>query len=60
MLDKVGFKNIKIESIGKNVWHGFDKWISQQSEFKNTWNRNWYKAYQNNLIDYYEITAEKA
>lgn len=59
MLEDAGFKNIKIESIGKNVWQGFDKWVSQQSEFKDTWNRNWYTAYQDNLVDYYEITAEK-
>lgn len=59
MLQDAGFENIKIESIGKNVWPQFDKWIAQ-SEFKETWNRNWYKAYQQNLIDYYVITAEKS
>lgn len=58
MLQEAGFENIKIESIGKNVWPQFDKWIAQ-SEFRDTWNRNWNKAYQQNLIDYYVITAEK-
>lgn len=58
MLQENGFKNIKIESIGKNVWPHFDKWVSQ-SEFKDTWNRNWNKAYEQNLIDYYVITAKK-
>lgn len=58
MLEDTGFKNIKIESIGKNVWPGYDKWIAQ-SEFKDTWNKNWYRAYQEKLLDYYEITAEK-
>lgn len=59
MLENAGFQNIQIESIGKHVWQGFDKWISQQSEFKDTWRKNWYKAYQDNLLDYYEVTAEK-
>lgn len=59
ILQKNGFKNIKIESIGKNVWHGFDQWTAQ-GDLRNSWTRNWYKGYQNGLIDYYLITAEKA
>ena len=58
MLEDAGFKNIAIESIGQHVWVGFDQWISQ-SELNDTWNRNWLKAYQEHLLDYYEITAEK-
>lgn len=58
ILKKNGFKNIKIESIGKNVWHGFDQWTAQ-GDLKDSWTRNWYKGYQKGLIDYYLITAEK-
>lgn len=57
-LAKNGFKNITIESIGKNVWHGFDQWTAQ-TDFRDSWTRNWYKGYQKGLIDYYIITAEK-
>jgi cyclopropane fatty-acyl-phospholipid synthase-like methyltransferase len=59
ILDSVGFLDIEIESIGKNVWEGFDKWISQQKDFCNTWNRNWLKGYNSGLIDYYIVTARK-
>ena len=57
-LKKNGFKNIKIESIGNNVWHGFDQWTAQ-GDLRDSWTRNWYKGYQKGLIDYYLITAEK-
>lgn len=57
-LKKNGLKNIKIESIGKNVWHGFDQWTAQ-GDLSDSWTRNWYKGYQKGLIDYYLITAEK-
>ena len=58
-LKKNGFKNIKIESIGKNVWYGFDQWTAQ-GDLKDSWTRNWYKGYQKGLLDYYLITAEKS
>ncbi len=54
-----GFKNVIIESIGKNVWYGFDQWTAQ-GDFKESWTRNWYKGYRRGLIDYYLITAEKS
>jgi ubiquinone/menaquinone biosynthesis C-methylase UbiE len=53
-----GFEKIKIESVGKNVWPGFDKWTAQ-GDLKDSWTRNWYKGYQKGLIDYYLVTAEK-
>lgn len=57
-LKKAGFQKIKIESIGDHVWPLFDKWIAQ-TEFKDTWNRNWYRSYQQRLVDYYIVTADK-
>jgi ubiquinone/menaquinone biosynthesis C-methylase UbiE len=53
-----GFKAVRVDPIGQNVWHGWDKWISQ-TEFKNTWNRNWYKSYKKKLLDYFLIVAKK-
>lgn len=57
-LKKNGFKNVRIKSIGENVWHGFDQWTSQ-TDLKDSWTRNWYTGYKKGLIDYYLITAEK-
>lgn len=57
-VESIGFKQVNLASIGENVWHGFDKWITQ-TKYMNTWNRNWLKAYNDNLIDYYIIHAIK-
>ncbi|NGX46881.1 MAG: Erythromycin 3''-O-methyltransferase [Chlamydiae bacterium] len=57
-LEKYGFKNIRTRSIGKHVWSGFDRWVSQ-TEYKATWDRYWIQAYQQGLLDYYIIEAEK-
>lgn len=53
-----GFVDVHVESIGAHVWRGFDAWITQ-TEFKDGWGRNWLKAYQRRLIDYYLVTAAK-
>lgn len=58
LLEEVGFEKIKIESIGEYVWHGFDNWIAH-GEFKDSWDRNWYKGYKQGLFDYYLILASK-
>lgn len=57
-LKRHGFTNIKAKSIGMHVWPGFDKWISQ-TEYKDTWDKNWIIGYRSGVIDYYIITAEK-
>jgi ubiquinone/menaquinone biosynthesis C-methylase UbiE len=53
-----GFVDVHVESIGAHVWHGFDAWIAQ-TEFKDSWGRNWLKAYHRGLIDYYLVMAGK-
>lgn len=53
-----GFVDVHIDCIGEHVWHGFDAWI-EQTEFKDSWGRNWLKAYHHGLIDYYLVTADK-
>lgn len=57
-LIKAGFRNVKVESIGRNVWQGFDKWVSQ-GDLSNSWTRNWYKGYKKGLVDYYIVSAVK-
>lgn len=58
LLEQAGFKNIKIVSIGAFVFHGFCKWAVQSMSKKNH-TPKWVEAYENNLIDYYMISAEK-
>lgn len=53
-----GFINLKSESIGPFVWPGFDKWISQ-TEYKDTWDKNWLQAYKRGILDYYVFEMEK-
>lgn len=53
-----GFCEVKYQSIGKDVWFGFDKWISQ-TEYKDTWDKNWLWAYKEGIIDYYIFEARK-
>lgn len=59
LLQEAGFEQITSESIGENVWHGFDTWIAQ-GEFKNSWDRNWYDGYKQGFFDYYIISAKKS
>ncbi len=58
-LQNQGFKDVHIEPIGSYVFSGFDQWISQQEDFKDSWRRAWYTSYQDALIDYYVISATK-
>jgi hypothetical protein len=44
--------------LGEHVWHGFDAWIGQ-TEFRDSWGRNWLEAYNCGLIDYYLVRADK-
>lgn len=55
---KAGFVDVGVESIGEHVWHGFDAWMDQ-TEFRDSWGRNWLTAYNQGLIDYYLVTAGK-
>ena len=54
---RAGFADIRVESLGDHVWRGFDAWM-EQTEFKDGWGRNWLKAYDNGLLDYYLVTAD--
>ncbi len=55
---EAGFADVHVESLGEHVWRGFDTWMDQ-TEFKDSWGRNWLKAYNHGLIDYYLVTADK-
>ncbi|SDM64243.1 class I SAM-dependent methyltransferase [Allokutzneria albata] len=51
-----GFADVRVESIGENVWFGFDTWVAQ-TRYRDTWGRNWLKAYRAGLADYCLVSA---
>jgi MPBQ/MSBQ methyltransferase len=53
-----GFRSLKCQSIGENVWKGLDSWLEQTLE-KHSWGRNWYRAYEKQYLDYYLFSATK-
>ncbi|MBB6171641.1 ubiquinone/menaquinone biosynthesis C-methylase UbiE [Nocardiopsis mwathae] len=58
-LGAAGFTDVRAEPIGDHVWHGFDTWVSQ-TEYRDTWGRNWLPAYKEGWVDYYLVTATAA
>lgn len=60
-LENAGFKDIKLESIGANVWPGFTQW-SYQVRPEDRWPdvAQWLDAYNEGLLDYGIFTANKA
>ncbi len=58
-LRTTGFGHVEIEAIGEHVWHGYDAWMRQVG-FENRWCRNWLRAYEDGLLDYYLISAVKS
>jgi MPBQ/MSBQ methyltransferase len=53
--------NVKITSIGENVWHGFSKWLDQIG-YESQWSKIWPALYKKDLVDYviYQADAPKA
>lgn len=60
-LKDLGFVHIQCESIGEHVWYGFDRWLAQSidEEHQGAWSRNWFKAYQQGIVDYVVVSAMK-
>lgn len=52
--------SVKVTSIGKNVWHGFSRWLDQIG-YEQQWSKIWSTLYDKGLLDYvvYEATAPK-
>ncbi|WP_282797411.1 class I SAM-dependent methyltransferase [Streptomyces sp. CC224B] len=53
---EAGFTSVRVESIGPHVWPGWDRWLSQWWA-PETWPRNFLRAYEQRILDYYLITA---
>ncbi|MFJ4878494.1 methyltransferase domain-containing protein [Streptomyces sp. NPDC088745] len=54
-----GFTHVRVESIGAHVWPGWDLWLSRWWA-PGTWPRNFLRAYEHGILDYYLLTAERA
>jgi len=58
-LRAAGFTDVAVASIGEHVWRYFDRWIAQ-TEYHDSWGRNWLGLAERGLVDYYLVTAHKA
>ncbi|MFE6102884.1 class I SAM-dependent methyltransferase [Streptomyces laurentii] len=53
-----GLKQVRVESIGPDVWPGWDLWLAQWWA-PGTWPRNFLRAYEDHVLDYYVVTATR-
>jgi hypothetical protein len=53
---RAGFKDVSYESIGEQVFFGYEKWISQQKNVAE-FSHGYFKAYKQGYIDYYIFSA---
>ncbi|MFE9426615.1 class I SAM-dependent methyltransferase [Kitasatospora sp. NPDC006697] len=54
----VGLTDVRVESIGAEVWPGWDQWLAQWWA-PDTWPRNFLHAYRRGILDYYTVTATR-
>ncbi|WP_043262903.1 class I SAM-dependent methyltransferase [Streptomyces sp. CT34] len=53
-----GLTDVRVETIGHHVWPGWDLWLGQWWA-PGTWPRNFLRAYEQRLLDYYVVTASR-
>ncbi|MBF9068958.1 class I SAM-dependent methyltransferase [Streptacidiphilus sp. NEAU-YB345] len=53
-----GLTDVRATSIGADVWPGWDRWLSRWWD-PGTWPRNFLAAYEQGILDYYLVTADK-
>ncbi|MFE2150050.1 class I SAM-dependent methyltransferase [Streptomyces lavendulae] len=53
-----GLAGARAESIGHRVWAGWDTWLSRLWA-ADTWPRNFLRAYERRILDYYVVTAHR-
>ncbi|MFD0560342.1 methyltransferase family protein [Stackebrandtia endophytica] len=57
-LQNAGLDEVSVTSLGDHVWVGMDRWIAQ-TEYADSWGRNWLRAWHSGWVDYFLITAHK-
>nr|WP_042383562.1 class I SAM-dependent methyltransferase [Streptacidiphilus melanogenes] len=53
-----GLADVRVESIGADVWPGWDLWLSRWWA-ADTWPRNFRRAYEGRVLDYFVVTAHR-
>ncbi|MFG2181640.1 class I SAM-dependent methyltransferase [Streptomyces abikoensis] len=53
-----GLTGARAESIGRHVWPGWDLWLGREWA-AGTWPRNFLRAYEQRILDYYLVTADR-
>jgi cyclopropane fatty-acyl-phospholipid synthase-like methyltransferase len=53
-----GFADVTARSIGEHVWRGLDRWL-ELGPRPDHWDRNWLRAAERGLVDYYLVTARQ-
>ncbi|MDT0449493.1 class I SAM-dependent methyltransferase [Streptomyces hesseae] len=57
-LNRAGLAQTRAVSIGPDVWQGWDRWVAHVSG-PDAWPRNFLRAYEEGVLDYYVITATR-
>ncbi|MFD3696909.1 class I SAM-dependent methyltransferase [Streptomyces sp. NPDC058646] len=57
-LAAAGLVDVRTASIGPQVWPGWDRWLARLWE-PGTWPRNFLAAWQQQVLDYYLVTATR-
>ncbi|WP_234327838.1 class I SAM-dependent methyltransferase [Streptomyces sp. NRRL F-2664] len=53
-----GFDDVRADSIGPQVWPGWDRWLARQWA-PGTWPRNFMTAWEQRILDYHLVTAAR-
>ncbi|MGW6946964.1 class I SAM-dependent methyltransferase [Streptomyces xanthophaeus] len=56
---EAGLVDVRTSSIGPQVWPGWDRWLARLWE-PDTWPRNFLAAWEQQILDYYLITATRS
>ncbi|MFF4444389.1 class I SAM-dependent methyltransferase [Streptomyces sp. NPDC001502] len=57
-LGEAGFADVRVSSIGPQVWPGWDRWLARLWA-PGTWPRNFLAAWEQQILDYYLVTATR-
>ncbi|WP_051699803.1 class I SAM-dependent methyltransferase [Streptomyces sp. NRRL F-4474] len=57
-LTGAGFADVSADSIGPQVWPGWDRWLARLWA-PGTWPRNFMAAWEQQILDYYLVTAAR-